>query len=191
MRTLRTLTVALVTTALMSIGTVAISTPSASAATCSVKNGKRFAPKKALLVNLASARVLALGVQNDGSPRTPPLTASGKRALAWDKLAYRPGDGYGHVLMNAHTYPDGSALGNDMLRKLKLGMIIKVYGGNGQIQCYKVVVKKTAKPSKQLSRYYYGNNRSEPRLALITCSGTRISAGVWSTRTIWFAKPIA
>lgn len=190
MRALRTLIVALVTTALISLGTVAISTPTASAATCSVKNSKRFVPKKALLVNLASARVLARGRHN-GVPLTPPLTTAGKRALGWDKLGYRPGDKYGHILMIAHSYPDGSALGNDMVRRLKLGMIIKVYGGNGEIQCYKVVVKKTAKPSKQLSRFYYGTNRSEPRLALITCSGTRISAGVWTTRTIWFAKPIA
>src|SRR3954447_16595364 len=52
----------------------------------------------------------------NGIPGVPPLTDAGKWLFAWDRAqGTRPGDPAGNVLLNAHTWPDGSALGNRLL----------------------------------------------------------------------------
>ena len=51
-----------------------------------------------------------------GIPGVPPLSSAGKTVFAWDReQGIRPGDRRGNVLLNAHTWPDGSALGNRLL----------------------------------------------------------------------------
>ncbi len=53
-----------------------------------------------------------------GVPGTPPLTTRGKSVFAWDReQGIRPGDPAGNVLLNAHTWPDGTALGNRLLAR--------------------------------------------------------------------------
>ena len=56
-------------------------------------------------------------------PGAPPLTTAGKQdvRLGHRSRASRPGDLHGHVLLNAHVWPDGSAVGNRMLAKLHEG----------------------------------------------------------------------
>ena len=64
-----------------------------------------------------------------GVPGTPPLTTSGKSMVAWDRAqGIRPGDKAGNVLLNAHTWPDGTALGNRLLAGLHKG-IASSYAG--------------------------------------------------------------
>lgn len=150
-----------------------------------------FRPRTATVRRVAkSATVLALHDQADGSPGVPPLTATGKQEFAWDRdQGVRPGDPQGHVLFNAHTYPDGSALGNRLLAHLHVGDRIIVRGRwKRQHLCYKVVRRVTVAADKRMPFYYRRDGR--PRLAIAVCSGQRLGPGDWTERTVWFAKPI-
>ena len=123
-----------------------------------------------------------------GVPGTPPLTSAGKQLFAWDLAqGTRPGDRRGNVLLNAHAWPDGSALGNRMVARLHRGDRI-VVRGQGHRLCYRVTERVVVAAADGLPRYYARAGR--PRLALLTCSGRRLGPGVWTQRTIWFASPV-
>jgi hypothetical protein len=124
-----------------------------------------------------------------GVPGAPPLTSAGKWQVAMDrKWPIRPGDPHGIAILNAHVWPDGSALGNTMLAKLGLGDRIVVRNATHEL-CYRVVKKVQVRPREALRRYYKVDGR--PRIAIVVCSGTRLAPGVWSKRTIWYAAPRA
>lgn len=129
--------------------------------------------------------VLALGRGRGGVPLPPPLTSSGKQSFAWDKYGPKPGSARGNVRFNAHTYPDGSALGNRMLSRLKVGARI-ILRGNGVTLCYRVTRKVVTTP-RHLAAYYY--TAGSPKLAIVVCSGRRLGPGNWTSRTIWYARP--
>jgi hypothetical protein len=137
-------------------------------------------------------RVLATRRDSSGVPGVPPLTDTGKHQFAWDAGGIRPGDPHGHVLMNAHAWPDGSALGNALRAHLHVGDLVVVRGARGLYQCYRVhqrlVVPFPDSPRRVLARYYA--TTGSPRLALVTCSGRRLAPGVWTHRTLWFARPV-
>ena len=66
----------------------------------------------------------------NGVPGVPPLTDAGKTEFAFDPdQGVRPGDRRGNVLLNAHTWPDGSGLGNQLLDGMRRGTMIVVSGG--------------------------------------------------------------
>jgi hypothetical protein len=120
-------------------------------------------------------------------PGVPPLTAAGKELFAWDVAqGTRPGGAHGNVLLAAHTWPDGSALGNRMLAHLHRHDRVVVNGGGHRL-CYRVTERVEVLASDGLPRYYAAHG--PPRLALLACSGTRLGPGVWTKRTIWFASP--
>lgn len=133
--------------------------------------------------------VLPRGRDRVGRPKPPPLTASGKKRFAWDRTV-RAGTSRGVVRLNAHTYPRGSApaLGNRLLRSLKVGMILTVRGPNGERLCYRVTQRRQVKATASVPAYYSSGRRA--RLAILVCSGVRRGPADWSHRTIWFAKPI-
>jgi hypothetical protein len=140
---------------------------------------------------IRGARVLALGQDRYGTPRTPPLTNRGKWQFAWDRdSGIRPGERYGVVRLNAHTYPAfaGRALGNRLLASLYRGDRIVVAGPNGQRLCYRVTKRVRVRAGGSLHGYYSASGPS--RLAILVCSGKRRGPGNWSHRTIWFAKPV-
>jgi hypothetical protein len=125
----------------------------------------------------------------DGVPGAPPLTATGKRVFAWDReQGIRPGDPAGNVLLNAHTWPDGSALGNRLLAGLQTGDRIVVAGSRHRL-CYRVTERVQVLATDGLARYY--DTDGPPQLAIIVCSGRRTGPGVWTHRTVWFASPSA
>ena len=125
----------------------------------------------------------------NGVPGTPPLTTYGKHVVAYDRAQHvKPGSTQGHVLMNAHVWPDGSAIGNTMLKRLHKGDRIVVFGKTRKL-CYRVVDRVQLKPRQGLTRYY--SQIGKPQLAIVTCSGRRIAPGVWTMRTIWYASPKA
>ena len=73
-----------------------------------------------------------------GIPGTPPLSSAGKGMFAWDlEQGTRPGDPRGNVIVNTHTWPDGSALGNRLLAVLHPGDRLVVRGKNVRL-CYQV-----------------------------------------------------
>lgn len=122
-------------------------------------------------------------------PGAPPLTRAGKELVAWDKPSgIRPGDRAGNVRLNAHTWPNGTAVGNRMLKSLQVGDRIVVYGATTRL-CYRVTARVQVLPTQGLRRYYRTTGR--PQLAIVVCSGRRLAGGYWTKRTIWYASPIA
>jgi len=156
---------------------------------CSRRNARPFLPRRATVGVLGSRRVFGVS-RVAGLPGTPPLTDTGKVLLGWDRVGIRPGFSHGHVLMNAHAWPDGTALGNGMNAKLRLGSVIRVYGRGGRVQCYRVFRHVVKAPSLSLERLYYGDDKSPARLAILTCAGVRRGPGDWSKRAVWLAKPV-
>lgn len=133
--------------------------------------------------------VLAVGRTRGGIPLTPPLNSLGKRSFGWDHRGPAPGSHYGNVRMNAHTYPDGSALGNRMLARLFVGQLIIVRNDSGKTICYRVTKRVSVRPTSYTARVAYYRTTGRPKLAISVCSGTRLGPGNWTRRTIWFAKP--
>lgn len=139
------------------------------------------------------ATVLALPRDANNVPTAPPISDYGKTVFAWsvppDPM---PGDAKGNVLLNAHTWPDGTALGNKLLDGLQVGGRIVVYGksadGRAQTQCYQVTKRDVIVASDGSTEYYERNG--PPQLALIVCSPPRLGPGNWLHRTIWYASPL-
>ncbi len=133
--------------------------------------------------------VLALRRDSRGVPRTPPISDRGKWQFAWDKPSgIGPGSERGNVKFNAHTYPDGSALGNRLLGQLHVGQRIIVFGPKGQRFCYEVT--KRIEVSGDRPYHPYFSTRGKPQLAILVCSGVRRGPGDWAKRTIWYASPV-
>jgi hypothetical protein len=125
----------------------------------------------------------------NGIPGVPPLTDAGKRLFAWDReQGIRPGDPAGNVLLNAHTWPDGSALGNRLLAQLHRGDRVVVHGTRVRL-CYRVTERVEVLAVQGLPRYY--TKDGPPQLAILVCSGRRLGPGNWEKRTVWFAAPAA
>ena len=140
------------------------------------------------------ATVLALPRDRANVPQAPPISNVGKTEFAWsvppDPM---PGDPKGNVLLNAHTWPDGTALGNKLLDHLQVGGRIIVQGrsadGKQQTLCYQVTKRDVIVASDGSYEYYERNG--PPQLALIVCSPPRLGPGNWLHRTIWYASPLA
>jgi hypothetical protein len=149
---------------------------------------KPFVPKQISIADVADhATVLALPRDADNVPQAPPLSALGKTQFAWDAPTIKPGEPRGNTLFNAHTWPDGSAMGNHLLANLQVGDRIIVFG-TSETLCYRVT-KRTVIVASQGSFEYYDQN-GPPQLALIVCSPPRLGPGNWYHRTIWYASPI-
>lgn len=136
----------------------------------------------------ADAQVLALPRDADGVPGVPPLTSSGKNAFAWDQPpGTQPGSRRGNVLLNAHTWPDGTALGNRLLAGLDKGEQVVLRGARGEQLCYRVTDRVEVRADQPFPRYYRDTGR--PQVAIVVCSGQRLGPGNWTHRTVWFARP--
>ncbi len=150
----------------------------------------RFAPRTIAVARVTrSASVVTPARAADGVPGAPPLTRRGKSLFAWDRQqGIAPGDPAGNVLLNAHTWPDGSALGNRLLALLHRGDRIVLRGDTAQL-CYRVTERVEVLAARGLPRYY--SRTGPPQLAIVVCSGRRLGPGVWEKRTVWFASPAA
>ncbi len=156
---------------------------------------KPFTPRSVTIPRVVGpTRVLALGRDRHGVPKTPPLSDKGKWQFAWDRASHvRPGSRHGVVRLTAHTYPrDGSyglALGNRLLSKLRIGAVLVAEGDRGQKLCYRVSRLVRVRAEHSSAAYYAAGGR--PKLAILVCSGVRRGPGDWSHRTIWFAEPVS
>jgi hypothetical protein len=162
-------------------------TASAPPRTCGTAT-RRFAPKTIDIPGVTRGASVVQPPRDElGVPGTPPLTTGGKSQFAWDrKQGTRPGDPAGNVLLNAHTWPDGSAMGNRLLAGLQKGDRIVVRGA-GKRLCYRVTERVEVPADRNMPRYYATDGR--PQLAIVVCSGRRLGPGVWTKRTVWFASP--
>jgi hypothetical protein len=161
--------------------------PSQTPSECGDQGAGPFTPKRITVPGIIrDAKVFALPRDGSNVPGVPPTAA--KQAIAWDRPpGIRPGEPKGNVLINTHTWPDGSALGNDFLRELKVGKRIIVRNGDVEI-CYEVDKEIEVLASDGYPPYY--DKEGPHQLALLVCSGRRLGPGNWTHRTIWFAKPV-
>jgi hypothetical protein len=137
--------------------------------------------------------VLSLPRDSADVPQAPPISDVGKTVFAWSQPPDpMPGTPQGNVLLNAHTWPDGTALGNKLLAGLQVGGRIVVHGksadGQEQTLCYQVTKRVVILASDGSYEYYERNG--PPQLALIVCSPPRLGPGNWLNRTIWYAAPL-
>lgn len=147
-----------------------------------------FRPVTASATDATSgATVLAMPRDAAGVPGVPPLSSTGKNAFAWDD-AVLPGSRHGNVLLNAHTWPDGSALGNRLLGGLDEGELVVLRGADGRQLCYRVTDRVEVSAAAPFPRYYEDIGR--PQVALVVCSGQRLGPGSWTHRTVWFGRPV-
>jgi hypothetical protein len=162
-------------------------TPTAPPAKCSTADDS-FVPKSVSIDGVGrNISVLALPRDANGIPGTPPLSGNGKLSMAFDLgNGIRPGDAKGNALLNAHTYPDGSALGNKLLDELEEGEQILVNGPKGYL-CYEVTDRREV-PAGVYKPYY--DKKGKPQIAIVVCSGKRLGPGIWTKRTLWFASPV-
>lgn len=153
-----------------------------------------FVPKRITVPGVArDAEVLALPRDSAGVPQAPPISEAAKTQFAWDiPSSPKPGSAKGNVLLNAHTYPDGSAMGNKLLEGLQVGDKIIVHGvrkGKPQTLCYRVTKEQVIIASDGSWEYYEADG--PPQIAIIVCSPPRLGPGNWLKRTIWYASPMA
>lgn len=133
-------------------------------------------------------RVVPVRRTKGGAIGAPATTAAGKWLLGWDPET-RPGSGKGSVITVAHTWPDGSALGNSLLRSTRKGAVIVVSGKGGATACYRVKQRasyRAAKVPRTKAFRYWGPEQ----LVIVVCSGKRLGPGRWTHRTIWYAAPV-
>ena len=149
---------------------------------------KPFSPTSVTIPDVVKGgEVLPLPRDGNDVPGVPPTSA--KHVFAWDRPpGIKPGSDRGNVLLNAHTWPDGSAIGNILLDKLDEGGRIILRGGTSEL-CYTVTERVEVDASKGYPPYY--DREGSPKIALLVCSGQRLGPGKWTHRTIWFAEPMA
>jgi hypothetical protein len=167
-----------------------VAVPSPTARPSCDKVSRPFAPRAITVPGVTrGASVVTPPRDANGVPGIPPLTNGGKVVFAWDReQRIRPGDPAGNVLLNAHTWPDGSALGNRLLAGLRHGDRIVVLGRNERL-CYRVTERVEVPADRDMPRYYATDG--PPQLAIVVCSGRRLGPGEWEKRTVWFAAPSA
>jgi hypothetical protein len=128
-----------------------------------------------------------VGLARDGSdvPGVPPVSAT--HTVAWDAPGPKPGSKSGLVRFNAHTWPNGAALGNEMLSKFQVGDVLTLHAGTTKL-CYKVT-ERVEVGAYSGYKPFFENLDVPSRFAFIVCSGKRLGPGDWSMRTIWFGTP--
>lgn len=131
--------------------------------------------------------VVAVPRDSNGVFGVPPLTTAGKSQFAWDAPGVAPGSPAGVVLLDAHTWPDGSALGNRLLDGLQTGGRLVVRGASGETVCYDVARREQVTAETRMPELY--SSEGPPQLVVVVCSGARRGPGDWSHRTLWFADP--
>jgi hypothetical protein len=175
----------------VSVSASASASPSSSPSAPCGSVAAPFTPRTISVPGVTSAAAVVTPPRlPDGVPGAPPLTPAGKTVFAFVReQGIRPGVPGGDVLLYAHTWPDGSALGNRLLAGLQLGDRIVVHGPADTRLCYRVSERVEVLASKGLARYY--DQVGPPQLAIVVCSGRRLGPGNWEKRTIWFARPAA
>lgn len=149
-----------------------------------------FVPKSVHIADVGTVPVVALNRDREGVPGSPPTNNRGRGQMAFDlDSGIRPGADRGNALLNAHTFPDGRALGNALLSELEEGDRIQVRGTN-RFLCYRVTDRIEVRADDRSARRRYYSKKGAPQIALVVCSGKRLGPGNWTHRTMWFAKPV-
>jgi hypothetical protein len=132
-----------------------------------------------------SLPVLPIARERDDIPGVPPVSAT--HTEAFDAPGPHPGSERGLVRLNAHTWPNGAALGNQMLARFDVGDVLTLRRGDVKV-CYRVTKRVEVDGYNTYEPFYALDGPSE--FAFIVCSGERVGPGDWNKRTIWFGTPI-
>lgn len=150
---------------------------------------KGFVPTRASIPALdRTLRVVQVKRRSNGAVGAGPVTDEGKWLMAMDPQT-KPASRKGSVILSGHTWPDGSALGNALLRNLREGHRIALIGNDGKRACYKITERAQYAvrdvPNNKAFRYW-----GREQVVIVTCSGKRLGPGNWSHRTIWYGVPV-
>jgi len=163
-------------------------TPTLVAEECAGRTDGAFVPTNISVTGITQP-VLGLPRDENDVPGVPPLSNADKQVFAWDEPGVKPGAKKGNVLLNTHTWPDGSAMGNRLLRDLQEGDRLVLTGSDSRI-CYEVTDRvEVSIENPPLDRVY--DDDGPPQAVIIVCSGTRLGPGEWTHRTLWFASPVS
>ena len=141
----------------------------------------------------AEERVVSLNLDEDGNIAAPPKDEA--RTASWWNAGPMPGSSQGKALLSIHTYRTGKALGNELYAdgepQLAKGDLIKLYGEDGQVQCYEFtgatkVWVADYDPQSDVMIDYEG----EPQLAIIICWDYTKATGTWDSRIFFYASPV-
>lgn len=158
------------------------------AAVACERPARGFVPTRASIPAIGrTVRVIQVRRTSRNQVGAGPVTEAGKWLMAMDPHN-RPASRRGSVLLSAHTWPDGSALGNALLRNLHEGEGVVMRRKNGVRACYRVT-KRTSYPAKKVPRSALRSTGPE-RLVIVACSGKRLGPGKWTRRTLWYASPM-
>jgi len=152
---------------------------------CEHGSTKPFAPTTIDIQHVRKGMpVVGLGRDGSDVPGVPPVSAT--HTVAWDAPGPKPGSESGLVRFNAHTWPNGAALGNEMLAHFSIGDILMLHSGTTKL-CYKVTKRVEVDGYSTYDPFFELNVPSE--FAFIVCSGKRVGPGDWNKRTLWFGTP--
>ena len=162
-------------------------TPTAKPRPCAGQARVGFVPTR-LTVPGVVRKAAVIGVPRDAAGVVGVLPHADNRNFAWDLGGVLPGSPEGHVLLNTHTWPDGSAMGNRLLDRLQVGNELRVEGEDGEVACYRV----GERVEVPVEEGYPGWSAEDgpPQVVIVVCSGERRGPGDWSHRTLWFADPV-
>jgi hypothetical protein len=104
----------------------------------------------------------------------------------------KPGSASGLVVMTAHSWPDGTALGNWLMTHLAVGDVLVLDGDHGQRQCYRIAGKQIYPRESVPWTQTYGPHPpgTPPRLTITICYWPRLGPENWLNREVWTAVPI-
>lgn len=201
LRKVRGWQVAIATSALLAIAVIAVavqlddagtrSFQKAQLATISVPGPcdggatKPFTPTSADIEDVAEGLPVQPLARDGEVPGVPPTSAT--HTVALDAPGPQPGSPRGLVRLNAHTWPNGAALGNAMLARFDVGDVLILRNGSAKV-CYRVTKRVEVDGDSTYDPFYALDGPSE--FAFIVCSGERRGPGDWAKRTIWFGEPI-
>ena len=135
--------------------------------------------------------------RRDANGSLPLGTPTDRTHAGWYAAGPRPGSGTGTVLVDGHTYRDGSAIfQEDFAGRIATGQLIQLRQDNGSVCSYRVtrvwreISSAQAYPRLIASQHLYDFNGPE-RLLLATCGGTwNPSIGNYDDINVVLALPV-
>ena len=138
-----------------------------------------------------SLPMLALSVDADGAPATPPNNEG--FTVAWFNQGPMVGSRRGNVILTAHTFRYGGALGNELNRGLlHTGDIIRISDASGSTVCYEFTraLKINVADYDPKSSILY-DPTGNPQIVLVVCADYPLTSGEPAARMLYFARLIS
>ena len=169
------------------------STPQAGRSAPAIASGEPCRPVRFALPDLAiDASVVTLALTADGDLGTP--NDQDKTSAGWFPSVLA-GTGRGTVLMDGHTYHDGSAIFPLTFKEqVQVGMKITLSCADGHAFSYRISqrvvdLSPTSYPPFVTSTKLYAAD-GPPQLVMITCTDYLPAQRVWANRAVVIATPL-